>query len=420
MLDRTKAPQAGRFSDLNIQKASLQYLASGIPVHVISSGQHDIVRVEIISKAGKWQETGNGVSLFTSKMLLEGTTNRSSLEIAEFFEFYGAHVSAMSSMEFMNLTIYSMKEHLGKILKYLNGCFLNASFPENELITLKQIQKDQIKIQNEKNDYKASKSFKAGLFGSNHPYGSSLEIEDIDTHITRDTVYNFYKDAFMNRIEIIISGNVGPAELKALDHLTGLVSKDSRDEYRVVKPQGENRILVEDEKSVQTSIRYGALTLPKTDPDSHGLSFVNQLLGGFFGSRLMKNIREDKGYTYGIYSNIVNLLYESYLIIGADVKKEFREATVDEINLEINKLRTELVSNDELETVKNYLLGTFLSDMETSFSLADKFKGIYFFGLEYDYYDQYVHTINNITSKQVRELAARYLNPEEFRLVMVG
>jgi zinc protease len=170
----------------------------------------------------------------------------------------------------------------------------------------------------------------------------------------------------------------------------------------------------------QTSIRYGRRIIHKDHEDHASLVVLNELLGGFFGSRLMKNIREDKGYTYGVHSSLVHQIRDSYWIIGTDVKKEFAEDTLREIRNEFSRLRNDPVDPGELEMVKNYLMGNFLSSIETSFSLADKFKNIYFFNLGYSYYDNYLENLNTVSADRILELANKYLDEDAFRLVMVG
>src|SRR5690606_8798304 len=158
----------------------------------------------------------------------------------------------------------------------------------------------------------------------------------------------------------------------------------------------------------------------KEHPDFVKLLVVNEILGGYFGSRLMKNIREDKGYTYGISSAMVPLKNKGYFIIGTDVNKENTGNTLQEIYKEIETLQNSLVSEEELNTVRSFMVGSFLSEINTPFALADKFKGVHLYGLDYDFYDAYLHTVNNITSIEIQNLAHQYLQKDTFSEVVVG
>jgi len=144
------------------------------------------------------------------------------------------------------------------------------------------------------------------------------------------------------------------------------------------------------------------------------------IFGGYFGSRLMTNIREEKGYTYGIGSFVLILKQASYLVISTEVGNTYVEPTLSEIALEMRKLQTEPISENELETVKSYLLGEFLRDFDGPFALASSFKAINDFDLDYSFYDEALKVLRNITSAELMQLAQQYLNPEDFHTVVAG
>ena len=208
----------------------------------------------------------------------------------------------------------------------------------------------------------------------------------------------------LTRLEVLNFLPVGNG--KILEHSFGDIS---RSEATIEKPD-----------SLQSSIRLGRRIIHKTHGDYIGLVILNELFGGFFGSRLMKNIREEKGYTYGVHSSIISNIYDNFWVIGTDVKKEFVKDTIEQIYLEMDRLGSDLISQEELELVQNYMLGHFVSSLETSFALADKFKNIHFFGQDYSFYDQYVDTINSITPEHLIELASTYLKPAAFKKAVVG
>ena len=147
---------------------------------------------------------------------------------------------------------------------------------------------------------------------------------------------------------------------------------------------------------------------------------VNTILGGYFGSRLMANIREEKGYTYGIGSRMVSMNNAGYIYISTEVGTNVCDDAVNEIYKEIDKLRNELVSSEELNLVKNYMMGDFLRSADGPFALADKFKKIMFYDLSYSYYDEFVKTVKTITPEQIQSLADQYLNPDDLYELVVG
>jgi zinc protease len=171
---------------------------------------------------------------------------------------------------------------------------------------------------------------------------------------------------------------------------------------------------------VQTSIRIGRHLFKRKDPDFYKFIVCNEVLGGYFGSRLMKNIREDKGYTYGISSNLAPLKNAGYWAISTDVKKEFAQATLDEIAKEIKLLQTKLVSVDELQTVQNFMAGEFAASLNTPFEIADRVRLMVLENLEPDFYARYISGVRAITPEQIMEMANKYLNFDDLTQVLVG
>lgn len=421
-MNRSLPPPARPIDRIRITQASTTHLTSGITLHLIEAGEHDILQLEIILHSGKWYEPANGISFFASKMLSEGTSRRTSREISEFFESLGAQFILNPGLDLVALTVICLEKHLNTIIPLVAECLFNSSFPGSELSILKDLQIQQIKVNHEKGSYVAAKEFRKMLFGTSHPYGQSLEIEDIGGSINPESLKHYHSGQLLKDMELILTGKIKEEHIHLLDtvfHLEPPVfaPAERRENAGMIRP-GLKKI--PKPGSLQASLRYGKRIIQKTHPDYPGLMVLNELLGGFFGSRLMKNIREEKGYTYGIYSSIHNFLYDSYFVISADLIREHTLQAIEEINKELIRLQTEPAGEEEMEIVRNYMLGSFLSSLETSFSLTEKFKSIYFHGLGYDYYDRYLETVKTITPRQIQDLAAKYLSASEMSLVTVG
>jgi predicted Zn-dependent peptidase len=177
---------------------------------------------------------------------------------------------------------------------------------------------------------------------------------------------------------------------------------------------------IEKPDAIQSAVRVGRLLFNKKDPDYFKFQVLNTVLGGYFGSRLMANIREDKGYTYGIGSGLASLVNGGYFFISTEVGVDVTNNTLSEIYKEIKLLREQPVNNEELETVRNYVLGQFLRSVDGPYSLADKFKAIWEFGLGYDYFENYFKAVKTITPKEIQELANKYLQEEDLIELVVG
>ncbi|MTI32596.1 M16 family metallopeptidase [Xanthovirga aplysinae] len=422
MLNRTKAPEKQTIKDIKLKEVKTSYLSNGIPLHYLNAGDQSVVRLEIAFSAGSWREDKNGISYFATNMLNEGTKKYSAEEIANYIDQYGAFIDFEPGIDYTFITLYSLNKYLENLIPFLQELISDSIFPEVEFNSLKEIKIQNIRINQQKNNVVATQSFRQTLFGPEHPYGRILD-EEAAAKIDRNDAMNFYKDFMSNNFELIISGNVTKKEINLIEKVFGQKTLNPvklGSFPRIINTKKEHQ-LIEKTESLQSSIRVGnQLNISKAHKDYAPLMLVNEILGGYFGSRLMRNIREEKGYTYGIHSNVVTLKHQGYFVIGTDVKKEFTKNTINEIYKEIEILQTELIKAEELETVKNYMLGSFLASINTPFALTDKFKSIYFNNLNYDFYKNYIQSIKEVDAETIRRLAGRYLNKESMLEVIVG
>lgn len=423
MLDRLTPPSYQTIQEIEYIKASTEYLSNGIPVHIINAGKQPVLGIEFIFKAGIRHELQNGVAFFTTKMLSEGTKTRNAAEISNYIDQFGAYLHLNTTPDFSALELYTLIRHADPALKLLSELITTSVFPDTELQILKNIQQQQIRVNDEKSNILASKKAKAALFGENHPYGKSINEEAIG-QINRDMLHHFFLQHYQSDFEIILSGQTTPEIIKVLEkyfgHISQLTAAQTVYPAGAPTPDRRHRIVIEKPENLQSSIRVGKLLFTRNHPDFAKVKVVNTLLGGYFGSRLMRNIREDKGFTYGISSGIATFQETGYFVIGTDVKKEFTLQTMEEIYKEIDKLQREPVGDEELRTLKNYMAGHLLSSVDTPFALADKFKNVYLYGLDYDYYAHYLQTINHMTPDIIQDTAKKYLQTDKMKEVIVG
>ncbi len=430
MLDRTQAPEFQPIQKVLVTQAQRLTLANGIDLHWLHAGEQPVIRLEYLFRAGTWYEPQRGVSHFTAKMLTEGTQRRSATEIYEYIDQFGSFIETSQNAERIILTVYTLDKHLPALLPLLKEILTEPTFPEKELENLKTIALQSLQVNLQKTSFLAQHRFREMLFGENHPYAKYLKEADIvQSH--RDALTNYYQQTLVScPFDVILAGQVTDVTLKLLQtHLEGFViSKDTISKPVISVPaQSKTVELIEKKESVQSSIRVGKRLLntdgsafTRHSPAYFHFTVLNEILGGYFGSRLMKNIREDKGFTYGIHSSLATFHHEGFLVIGTDVKKEFTNQTLDEIRKEMRLLQTELVPEEELEIVKNYLLGSFAGSVNTPFSLADHYKTIYFDNLDYGFFDQYVEAITQTRAEALVELAEQYLDGDTLTEVVVG
>ena len=439
MLDRTISPDFQTIKAINFPPVQALTLSNGIPLYVINVGEQPVIKIELSFEAGNWQETENGVSLFTAKMITEGTSQHSSAQISEYFDKFGSFTESGQGLDRANFVVYGLKKHLPSLLPMVQELLQDSVFPEKELDSLKNIQLNSLQVNSEKTSFIANKTFRKTIFGEVHPYGKSLDevaIEDIN----QEVLVNFYRNYWQGRpFKIFLSGNISDVEIALMQEYFGgfvvggaggnVVGGDT--DHGADNGKGTNHgvnliptiienIVIEKEGAIQSSIRMGKHLMTRKHPDYFPMLLLNEILGGYFGSRLMKNIREEKGLTYGISSNLALFSQAGYFVIGTDVKREFTQQTVDEIHKEIKILQTELVDESELETVKNYMVGSFAGSLNTPFDIADRYKVIFSEKLPLDFYQNYIPNIQQISAIQLLETANKYLGLETLTEIVVG
>ncbi|HRJ29442.1 MAG TPA: pitrilysin family protein [Cyclobacteriaceae bacterium] len=419
MLNRKIPPAFNQETTFNLARPENQKLAGDNQLLFINGGEQDVVKIELIFHAGRWFESTPGTSHFTAILLPKGTTSRTSYQITSIFDFYGIHLEINPGMDFTSVSLYGLSRYIPVVLDLLVDIVTSSTFPENELQQAKNIYTQGLKINLEKTSYLAARSFRKTLFGDAHPYGKDFELSDVN-NIDEACLIDF-RNIFYKNFTAFVSGKV-PEKLKQdiAVKLNQIKPLDIPAKHYIKSPSAQHNNHYDKPGSVQTSLRLGKQIVNRNHTDYPGLLLLNHILGGFFGSRLMKNIREDKGLTYGIHSSIHALKHESYFVIGADVNQENRLITIDEIKNEFEKLQKEAISKSELDVARNHFIGSLQSDMSTPFAHADKIKTISLFTLKTDYYQQLINTMMEISTENLQSLAQKYLTESDLYTTSVG
>ncbi|MBE9465457.1 M16 family metallopeptidase [Dyadobacter subterraneus] len=422
-LDRTEAPDFKVIKTINLPEPQSHVLDNGIPLHVISIGEQPVVRFECIFESGNWHETSAGASFFAIKMLPEGTRSYTSSALSEAFDNIGAFIDMTHSSDRSGIVVYCLSRFLPEVLTLIRELIENPVFPEKELDDLRNITLQNLRINKEKTAYLATTEFRRQLFGSDHPYGQSQEEKNIQELPLAKIQEHFEKYIKNGKRTLVLAGQVSDQDVKLVNEYFGQLDYKTNDleiEHDSYTEYQGKEVLVEKSDSVQSTIRIGRKLFTRKHPDYFKMLVTNEILGGYFGSRLMKNIREEKGLTYGISSHMITLGREGYFMIGTDVKKEFTQQTIDEIKKEIYRLQTEVVGEDELQTVKNFMAGEFAGSLNTAFEVADRQKILFLDSLPADYFSKYIDQIHATTQEDIQLMASTYLLPEEMIEVVVG
>jgi zinc protease len=398
-------------------------LNNGIPVYSIEAGTEDIMRMEIIFRAGQAKESIPLLASTTNLMLSEGSENYTSEELNRLLDYYGAFLNMNPEKDLAGIVIFFLNKHIDKVLELAREILLRPMFPENELNNLMQKRLRWYLVNREKPANKAMDQFFESAFGKLHPYGRQLNENDFD-NINPAIIKDFYSRYYtLDNMAIIISGKIDPKAIDLLNKFFGETDgmKSTKADTGIRLNAGAiKEVHLGKTDAVQTAIRIGSPTLNKRHPDYPGLKIVNTILGGYFGSRLIKNIREEKGFTYGISSSVTSLELSGYKVISTEVSPRNSSETTDEIFNEIRKLQSSKVDTKELELVRNYMSGEMVRMFDGPFAIAESFKSVWEFGMENDYYIRFTEKILNITPDEIIQLAATYYKIDELYKITVG
>jgi zinc protease len=425
MIDRTSAPlikDAIEF-DLKLKPYQKMVLNNGVEVYAINAGEQELLQLEIVFYAGNSYEANKGVALATNFMLKNGTSTKTAFQINEHFEYYGAYCNRSCYNETAVLSLHTLNKHLNVLLPVMREMITDAAFPESELDIFKQNSQQKLQVNLKKCDFVANRLIDAYLFGEEHPYGKYLSAENYQA-LSTDQLKEHFQQYYVNgRAVIFVAGKL-PADLfEQLNQQFGdlAITKNGQSlpAQQLIPAVQKKQHISNDPNGVQAAIRIARPFPNRHHPDFMNVMVLNTLFGGFFGSRLMSNIREDKGYTYGIHSYVQNHIQESAWMISTEAGKDVSEATVTEVYKEMDLLRNTLIDEEELLLVRNYMIGSILGDLDGPFQIIGRWKNIILNDLDEHYFYDSIKVIKSISAEELKALAEKYLKPADFYELVV-
>lgn len=423
MLNRTIAPEFKTIEKIDIIRATEQVLDNDIPLYTINAGSQELTKVEFIFCAGMYQQNRTLLASSTNTLLESGTTKHNALQLSEHIDFFGSFLELEVGQDYASVTVYSLNKYLNESLAFLEEILKDSVFPQSEIDILLANKKQKHLINSGKVSHLARRQFSELLFGPQHPYGVNAKTEDFDTLRQSDIITFFRNNYSFKNCFIVAAGNL-PKDLHAVlnSHFGDKWGSDSIPAIKASPIMGttQQKHLVAKNDAIQSAIRIGRVLFNKTHEDYFKFQVLNTILGGYFGSRLMANIREDKGYTYGIGSGLTSLVHSGFFYISTEVGSDVTKNALEEIYKEIKLLRENAVSTEELETVRNYILGQFLRSVDGPFALAEKFIAVKEFGLDYSYYSRYFDAVKSVTPNELQYLANIYLQEKDLIECVAG
>tara|TARA_B110000037_G_scaffold223098_1_gene302043 strand:- start:226 stop:1494 length:1269 start_codon:yes stop_codon:yes gene_type:complete len=422
-MNRSLAPEISMPDSIKLLEIGNVKLDNGLKVYCLDGCSEPVVNLTIVMSAGYYFQAKPFAASFTSSLLKKGTQNLSSTEIAEKLDFLGATLSAQAGMYLCSISLSCLTTKLAEILPFVKDILNNSTFPQKEVELEKKNIIQRLEIDKEKTNYLASVKFNEVVFGENHSCGYQ-PTEALINDLKREDILEHYENKMKLKESsyILLSGDLNDDIIKLVNREIGSIPLKEKlvSIEEPFEPSTETDFFIAKKDSVQASIRIGNMSIDAQHEDYLDLEILNRILGGFFGSRLMKNIREENGYTYGIYSYLSPFLGGSYFCIATDVGIQYKEATLNEISKEINRLKNELVSEEELQMVKNYHKGRIMKSVDGALRLAHVLNNNLSLGLDETRINQQLKAVEEITAERLLKLANKYLDYDKMYKIVVG
>jgi zinc protease len=421
MIDRSTAPDIKLPIDFNLvlPPCKKYTLANGVEVYTVDMGSEDVLMLNWVFYAGNAFENKKAIAAAVNFLIKNGTSKRSAFDINEQFDYYGAHLHRNCYSETSELTLHCLNKHLDHLLPVVSELLSDAVFPAEELAIYKQNAQQRLRVNLRKSEFVANRLIDAYLFGEEHPYGKYNNLEDYAA-LQREELLPFYTNHYQHgQCVIFAAGKIPYALISQLEKYFGTLPLRPLDRQTIqrwpLQPAAQKKVQhINDREGVQSAIRIARQFPNRHHPDFQPALVLNNIFGGFFGSRLMANIREEKGYTYGIHSYLLNYTGESGWMISTEAGRDVSADTIKEIYNEMQGLRDEPVDEEELLMTRNFMIGSILGDLDGPFQVIARWKNLVLNNLDESYFYRGIQIIKTISAEEIQELANKYLKPEEF------
>ena len=407
-------------SDLEVQAADMQTLANGVRLYTLPTDDFEVLRITFVFRAGSTAQQVPFSASATANLLAEGSQRLTAHEIAERLDYYGSWFDVNLDRDYAYVCFATLSKFYRETLEVAEEILLLPVFPEEELRTYCAKRRQRLQIERQKVDVKAREAFARAMFGASHPYGISFDEALYDT-LTREQIKAFYRTHYTaENCFVVCSGRIGDEERRAVAAIAEALPRGEAavPQFPAPETRGEERIT--HPGAVQSAIRVGRLLFDRRHPDFVGMQVVAAVLGGYFGSRLMRNLREEHGYTYGVVAAMVNFEQAGYLAIATQVGAEATNEALAEIYAEIERLRTEPVPDEELALVKRIMAGEMMRILDGPFGIADVTIENILCGEENTVVGENLRRIEALTPNDIQQLVRRYLAREDLVTAVVG
>jgi predicted Zn-dependent peptidase len=421
MMNKGKLPQPQAIQPFGLPELTARHDVNGIPLLALRGGTQEIVRVDVVFRAGRLQEKKRLQSRATRELISSGTQHLQAVDIAKTIDMYGAVLQTTGSIDISSISLFTLGKYFPQCLKVLQQVCLEPIFPEKEVETYVQINKARLRVDLEKTDVVAFRELTALIFGEEHLYGYNSLESDFDALKQVDCQSFFVANFHSGHALAFISGQYHDQHLRGIsDVLSAIpVGIRSKSDPFPLKHNSPVKRIIQLEHKVQASIRLGRVVCDAQHSDYMPLNIACGILGGYFGSRLMTNLREKHGLSYGAYAAIEPLFKTGYMYISVDVSPDMVDKALEEINSELDALCNQMVSSEGLSMYRSATLGSMLSNIDGPFNTMDTYKTLAIEERTPPSFLEWNELLWSITPQKIQDIALKYFQPDSFYCVVV-
>lgn len=423
MLDRTKSPAIKPFENISIPSPRLLTLDNGIPLTVIDNGTEEVNRISLIWDGGSADTSNNSTASITAGLLREGTALHNGVEIAEILDFNGSWLKSSVQSHHTSIVLHSLNSKSGNVIPVLSEIAYQPTFPENEFNITKERKAQSSALSLQKVTHLCEIAERELIFGKKHPI-SQYQTPDEIRDITKAEIIKHHKRIYTpTTCGIYLTGRITPQLEDLVNQHFGqikLTEKPANITIVPYSPANEHKKTINLDNALQSALSISIPTINRNHPDYIPLRLTVMALGGYFGSRLMLNIREDKGYTYGIFAALLGFKEGGVINISTQCDNSYTYYVIDEIIKEIESLKHNNMSDDELNRLKRYAMSQVVTTLDSPFSIMDYYENIRCANTPEDYFNQQINAINSLSSELIADIASKYILSENIYTAIAG
>ena len=399
-------------------------MPNGVPLYRLEGNGKGVVRFDILLRGGYAVQDKPLQAMFTNRMLREGVEGMNAEQISQRLDYYGAWIDMYSSQGCNHLTLYTMSKHFLPLLQVLETMLKRPLFPQENLDTVRRNNRSHFIVNSRKVDVVSQRYFENSLWGATHPMGHIVEAGDYDA-ITRDDLFDYHRRYYNSgNCTLFLTGDADDAIIDGVARAFGNErwgSGEALSGVDVPAPETDFSLRkIEVSDSMQSAVKIGFMALDSAHPDFFRFRFLSVLLGGYFGSRLMSNVREENGYTYHIDAEIDAYGSRNAFMISSECDGKYVAPLMAEVYKEIDRLVCEPLPAKEVELVRNYILGELTREYEGQFAKAEVFINALLSGEPFASVNEYLQVVRTVTPAELEDVARKHLKRERMIEIIAG